>query len=86
MRQQARDVGIAGEIGGRIADAVGQERCHREAACGMPDGGLQHVGERQCAVALQREAPGRQRARHGNRQGPDRIAPVLCVEVGVVGQ
>ena len=47
------------------------DRASPEAARGVPDRGLHHVGERQGAEARQRLAPGLQRAGHGDRVRAD---------------
>ena len=67
------------QVGGGALDAVGEIGRDREAARGVADRGLHHVGERHRAVASKREAPGAQRAGRGHRLRPDLVLAALDV-------
>ena len=79
-QQPGRRQLVLHKIGGGALDAIGQVRRHREAAHGMTDRGLHDVGQRHRAVAAQGQAPGQQRARHGDRLRADLVLAALDVE------
>ena len=67
------------QVGAGILDAVREIGRHRKAAGGVADGGRHHVGQAHRAEALQRQAPGAQRARRRDRLRPDQVLLALDV-------